>query len=470
MSIESNTKIRLVGTQNFAYATGNSYTQGHVHFTTDDHGSIVVNGKVYGTTDASYVYVGSKNIPTYIGDAFASLNANAYEGQGNFIGRVDQQNGKITAYRNTLQNLVTVDSPSSASDPSLEGQFIHSIKIEDDKIIPFWSQFPAISISDTNYTGYYLPDFSANGHAITITNGKQVASYADFKDLKNVVDTFFSGDELDTESVTSYIDTLAEIQAAFKNSYAYTISCMQKIISRSITKIDYNGGYVDNNTYSLWITYRANGDDSANHAYVNLPVATKDRVGLVKYDDTTIKKTEAGYLYVNGELTDTIYSLDAGNNDDSAYIKLKGTDDTSTTVKFVGTGIASVSYNSTNKKIEINVPETVVNYNHHSTAYGVKHEDIVLDSGEATAYNFITSVSLSDDGKLTFSYAYLKHKTIFNDSSTKVGINTAGKLSNGTICVPNLTFNSCGHIIAYKDVYITGIAAEDHTHDEFVWL
>ena len=71
-------QIRLVGSQNFAYATGSSYTQGHGHFTTDEHGSIVVNGKVYGTTDASYIYVGSKNIPTYVANTAANTLALSY--------------------------------------------------------------------------------------------------------------------------------------------------------------------------------------------------------------------------------------------------------------------------------------------------------------------------------------------------------------------------------------------------------
>ena len=66
-------QIRLVGSQNFAYATGSNYTQGHVHFTTDEHGSIVVNGKVYGTTDAAYVYVGAENIPTYVANAIETF-------------------------------------------------------------------------------------------------------------------------------------------------------------------------------------------------------------------------------------------------------------------------------------------------------------------------------------------------------------------------------------------------------------
>lgn len=494
-------QIRLVGSQNFAYATGSNYTQGHVHFTTDEHGSIVVNGKVYGTTDASYVYVGSENIPTYVANAvanalngsykyadnvlelsYAYTNAkiNALDGNpvagdvnGKFVSYVAQENGNITAYKNTLQNLVTIDnSEAKAYAPKGTNEnvkFIKSFVIEGDTIIPKYDYFannlptiPSITVADTKYSGCYLPEFSASGHTITVTNGTEVTSYEDFKDLKAVVDRFFGGADLDTEAVKSYIDTLAEIQEAFKNSYA-------EGIANSINTIKYHGA-ISGNSYTLWMTYTTNGDSSTKQsAYVNIPFATDVAYGLTKYDDRTIKKNSDGQLYVDGKLTDTKYSMDAASHEDGAYVKLVGTDNTATTVQFEGTGIATVSYNSANKAIQIHVPETVVNYNHHSTNVGNKvGEATVYTGGRATESKFISAVSLSADGKLSYSYVTLKHETIFNGAS-HVGPQS-NVLSHGSIVVPKLTFNDCGHLTAYENVAISGIAAENHSHDEFVWL
>lgn len=473
-------QIRLVGSKDFAYATGSDYTQGHVHFTTDEHGSIVVNGKVYGTTDAAYVYVGSENIPAYVNSAIdAKINAldgNETKGSGKFVSYVKQEDGNITAYQNTLENLVTVDnSKDKAYAPKGTNEnvkFIKSFEIEGDTIIPKYDYFannlpdvPNVTISDANYSGCYLPEFSASGHEITVTNGAQVTSYEDFKGLKDVVDRFFGGADLDTETVKSYIDTLSEIQEAFKNSYA-------EGIANSVNNIQLHSNNNLNTSYDLWITYTTNGNPTVKQtAYVHIPFATDTAYGLVKYDNNTIKKNTSGQLYVDGKLTDTNYSMNAANHDDGAYVKLVGTDGTATTVQFEGTGIATVSYSSSDKAIKIHVPETVVNYNHHSTANGTDDgELLVYTGGQTNVQRVISSVSLSAAGKLQYSYINIKHQTIFTGDGVHAGLNTPGKLLNGTICVPSLTFNNCGHLTAYENVLISGIAAEDHTHDEFVWL
>ena len=493
-------QIRLVGSQNFAYATGSSYTQGHVHFTTDEHGSIVVNGKVYGTTDASYVYVGSENIPTYVANTVANALKHSYAytddalklsyaytdarinalngktgGSGNFVAYVKQENGIVTANSSTLQNLVTVDnSEAKAYAPKGTNEnvkFIKSFEIEGDTIIPKYDYFannlpdvPNVTVSDTNYSGYYLPEFSASGHTITITNGAQVTSYEDFKGLKDVVDRFFGGAELDTETVKSYIDTLSEIQEAFKNSYA-------EGIANSVKNINFHGNKTGT-SYQLWITYTTNGNSTAKQtAYVHIPFATDTAYGLVKYDNNTIKMNSTGQLYVDGKLTDTKYSTDAANYESGAYVKLLGTDGTATTVQFKGTGIATVSYNSADKAIQINVPETEVNYNHHTTAAGTNvGTDILLNSaGERNAYKFISEVKLSADGKLSYSYITIKHETKFNEAYVYTGPQT-NSVSNGSIVIPKLVFNAGGHLTAYENITISGIARENHTHDEFVWL
>lgn len=502
-------QIRLVGSENFAYATGSKYTQGHIHFTTDEHGSIVVNGKVYGTTDASYVYVGSYNVPTYVANAIDNALGFSYEytddalklsyaytdaiinaldgkplaGNGKFTTYVKQENGNITVYNNTLQTLVTVDnSEAKAYAPKGTNEnvkFIKSFEIEGDTIIPKYDYFannlptiPSITVTDNN-TGYYLPEFSASGHTITITNGAQVVSYNEFSEhleeveqLHKVVNTFFGDlDNYDTDQLKSYIDTLSEIQEAFKNSYA-------EGIANSVNNIKFHGNNDNTNSYQLWITYTTNGSSTAKQsAYVNIPYATDTTYGLAKYDDRSIKKNSDGQLYVNGELTDTKYSMAVNNHEDGAYIKLAGTDDAVTTVQLEGTGIAKVSYNPTNKAIEINVPETVVNYNHHSTVTGRNiGKDIVFNSaGQTNAYKFISEVSLSADGKLSYSYITLKHETKFNEAYVYTGPQN-NNFSNGSIVIPKLVFNAGGHLTAYENINITGIAHANHTHDEFVWL
>lgn len=474
-------QIRLVGSENFAYATGSKYTQGHIHFTTDEHGSIVVNGKVYGTTDASYVYVGSENIPAYVNSAInAKINAldgNKTEGSGKFVSYVKQEDGNITVTYNTLQTLVTVDnSEAKAHAPKGTNEnvkFIKSFTIEGDTIIPKYDYFannlptiPSITVTDNN-TGYYLPEFSASGHTITITNGAQVTSYEDFKGLKDVVDRFFGGAELDTEAVKSYIDTLSEIQNAFKNSYA-------EGIANSVNNIQLHSNSNLNTSYDLWITYTTNGNPTVKQtAYVHIPYATDTAYGLVKYDDRSIKKNSNGQLYVNGALTDTKYSMAVNNHEDGAYVKLVGTDGAVTTVQFEGTGIAKVSYNSTNKAIEINVPETVVNYNHHSSN-GHNSGTVLAYIDGRTDYRIITNVSLSSDGKLTYSYANLGHsvnEASFVDVTYGSNVSTTHTAAPGAIMelkVPSIKVNKCGHVVDLKENTVR--VNFTHDHDEFVWL
>ena len=509
-------QIRLVGSENFAYATGSKYTQGHIHFTTDEHGSIVVNGKVYGTTDASYVYVGSKNIPTYVVNtaantlalsyAYTDARINALDGNplagninGNFVSYVAQEDGNITAYKDTLETLVNVDnSEAKAYAPKGTNEnvkFIKSFEIEGDRIIPRWdylgNNIPNIGLSYDNYSGYYLPEFSASGHTITITNGAQVVSYNEFsehleevKEIHELVDRFFSGAELDTETVKSYIDTLSEIQEAFKNSYA-------EGIANSVNNIKFHGNNDNANSYQLWITYTTNGSSTAKEsAYVNIPYATDTAYGLAKYDDSTIKKNPSGQLsvnyddntikknpngqlYVNGQLTDTKYSLDAAKYEDGAYIKLVGTDGTASTIQFKGTGIAEITYNSTNKVVEINVPETVVNYNHHSSN-GRDADTVVAYIDGSAGHRVITNVSLSSDGKLTYSYAKLEHGV--NEASfvnVTYGSNvsmtyTAVPGASMELKVPSIKVNKCGHVVDLKENTVR--VNFNHDHDEFVWL
>lgn len=495
-------QIRLVGSQNFAYATGSSYTQGHVHFTTDEHGSIVVNGKVYGTTDASHIYVetenGSYNIPTHVNNAInlsyaytnAKINAldgNETQGSGKFVSYVKQEDGNITVTYNTLQNLVTIENGEAAYAPKESDEavkFIKSFEIDGDKIIPKYDYFannlpsiPDVSVLDTNYTynnGYYLPEISALGHTITVKNGTtRVVSYDEFnehltyaEEIHQVVKTFFGDlDNYDTEQLKSYIDTLSEIQNAFDNSYAESIA-------KSVKSVQYHGDFDDSlSCFKTWITYTTNGGTTQESAYVNIPYGTDSEYGLVKYDNRSIKKDNSGNLYVNGKLTDTTYSMFAANLDGvGAYINFSGSDKSTTNINFKGTGIAEVTYNSANGAIEVYVPEQEeINYNHHSTSNGTSKGEVELYSdGTAIANKFISSVNLSADGTLTYEYVNIKHETTLLQSGT------AGPsqkiLVDGSIIVPHLSFNECGHITTYDNVTITGIAAEVHSHDEFVWL
>lgn len=504
-------QIRLVGSQNFAYATGSSYTQGHVHFTTDDHGSIVVNGKVYGTTDATYIYVGENNIPTYIATTYEAANSyaagvandaynnarsyatylistldskQATSSTGGFVNKVNQKDGIVTVTYNTLENIVTVyncaDDKVYKTGPS--DKFITNVEVFGDTVYARWDNFgervkkviddnvkiPSVSVTDNVDGSAYSSKISANGHVITVEKGTYLASYADYNNLKNdyentkkVVDAFF-GSSYDLNNVSTYIDTLAEIQEAFKNSYA-------EGIANSINAIQYHG-LASRTSYSMWITYTTNGNSTSKEtAYVNIPYASNATYGLVKYDNYTIRKNGNDQLYVDGELTDTKYSLTAKNSENGAYITLGGTDGSATNASFKGTGIATVSYNSTDKAIQIYVPETVVNYNHHSTAVAPKANDVcVYIDGRNTTSKIISSVSLSADGKLSYTYINLKHETIHN-GNVFVGPNS-NKLSNNSIIVPKITVNACGHITAYENVSISGIAPEDHSHDEFVWL
>ena len=179
--ITKDQQIRLVGTKNFAYATGSTYTQGHVHFTTDEHGSIIVNGKVYGTTDASYIYVGSENIPTYVDAKINSLNGNSKVGVGNFVTNVKQIKGNITAYQSTLENSVTAynadDDQAYKKGPN--DKFITNVEITGDTIYAYWDNFstrvealiPSLSVEDAVDGSAYSSKVSVSKHKITIEKG-----------------------------------------------------------------------------------------------------------------------------------------------------------------------------------------------------------------------------------------------------------------------------------------------------------
>ena len=495
-------QIRLVGSQNFAYATGSSYTQGHVHFTTDEHGSIVVNGKVYGTTDATYVYVGSYNVPAYVAYAidnalessykyaddtlklsyaytYAKINAldGKESGSGRFVYHVDQTNGIVTTHKHTLQYLVAVDnSEAKAYAPKGTNEsvkFIKSFEIEGDTIIPKYDYFannvPGVTVTDNRTNDTYAPKFDTNNadHTINIGDGTRLATYSEFNDLKEVVDRFFGDADLDTKEVKSYIDTLAEIQEAFKNSYA-------EGIANSINYISFEGN-LKSNSYELHISYKTNGSNyHKDTSYIAIPFGSNTAYGLVKYDNNTIKKNNSGQLYVDGELTDTKYTLSGVafdvSGENGAYLDLKENGTLRNRLNIKGAGIAKVTYDG---EFIITVPETVVNYNHHSSN-GTSRGTVLAYADGKIEYNVITNVSLSSDGKLTYSYANLAHGEIFGSfinvtyGSNASTTHTAVPGAIMTLKVPSIKVNKCGHVVDLKENTVN--VNFSHDHDEFVWL
>lgn len=54
MSININDKINFVGSKTYSDAI-NNYTPGYIYFTNDNNSSIIVNNKIYGTTNSDYM-------------------------------------------------------------------------------------------------------------------------------------------------------------------------------------------------------------------------------------------------------------------------------------------------------------------------------------------------------------------------------------------------------------------------------
>ena len=93
----------------------------------------------------------------------------------------------------------------------------------------------------------------------------------------------------DTNQLKSYIDTLAEIQEAFDNSYAESIA-------NSINYISFDGS-LKSNSYELHISYKTNGsNEHKDTAYIQIPFGSNTTYGLVKYDNSTIIKNSNNQL------------------------------------------------------------------------------------------------------------------------------------------------------------------------------
>ena len=182
-----------------------------------------------------------------------------------------------------------------------------------------------------------------------------------------------------------------------------------------------------------------------------------------------------GQLYVDAELIDTKYAISGAafgdSTDNGAYLDLKENGTLRNRLNIKGAGIAKVTYNG---EFVITVPETVVNYNHHSTSNGTSRGTVIAYADGKTDYNIITEVSLSSDGKLTYSYASLAHGEIFgsfvnvtygnNVSTTYTAVPGAAM----ELKVPSIKVNKWGHVVDLQENTVKVVF--DHGHDEFVWL
>lgn len=485
-------QIRLVGSQDFAYATGSSATQGHIYFTKDTNGSIVVNGKVYGTTNASYINVGDVDLPTVLSNnlnaaksyadtaeanayayATASINALDYndeEVSNQYVSAVTQTDGKISVKRKSLPTLSggnTGTDTKPIKSVTVSGHTITVNTVSEDlaKASHTHTIIPTFGVSDDSSDNFVYTAHEFNGTDLGFTyNLTKVASYTYAQSLGHEIDNIKEFFTYGDAHLNEAYDTLKEIQNYITEDGEAATELVKKV-DTALKGVDVNytvnGAKDDTSTKvgNVTLSYTTIGNTTGTTtADVKIAYADGTTYGVVRIGDGI--SVEGGVISVASDV-DTKYSLstayvNASSIADGVKVSLDGTDNTHDDVTFkAGAGI----------KLE-HAPGTGTNsgtltFGLNLTANGATSADSAVSAlTDGTAYvdapKFVTGVTISN-GTLTYTYSKLSlsHGTS-GVTAGSYGDNVETPLTHGgTFKVPYITVNACGHVTSISDKTIT---------------
>lgn len=294
-------QVQFVGSKSYADAI--KEVNGNIHFTTDANGSIVVNGKVYGTVNSNLMSTPtSGSLKQYIDDkvtnGIGTLDVTDTAVSGKYVSAVSESNGKITVTRADLPVL-------SGGATGTDVKPIKSVTVDGHKI--------TVTTVDAN--------LATEANLTNHINDKVKHITAEERALWNDAATYISAFLEDSAAGEAAIDTLKEIQKFLEDDTTGTSELTSKV-NKSVKDVVNSFGVWTNSeanqdirsTFSLNLTLN-DGTSTTYESTLNVPYAASNKYGVVKIGtglsvssgvvslDTNTKManaTEADYAYTAG--------------------------------------------------------------------------------------------------------------------------------------------------------------------------
>lgn len=313
-------QVQFFGSKSYVEAVKES--NGNIYFTTDENGSIVVNGKVYGTVDSNLMSTPtSGNLKKYIDDV-----ANTASGETSYALE------EAKKYADGLINALDV------TDNAVDGKYVSAVSEENGKIKVTRADLPVLSGGATGTDVKPVKSVTVSGHTITVTTvAENLATEADLTkhindNVKHITSYERAAWNNAAESINAFlkdsymggqaIDTLIEIQQFLDGDVTGTAALTQTLNKSAKSVTLSNTSSVD---WSLstdkkyigitqTVTTTANDDTTTDStAYLRIPTADENNFGVVALkQDGGLYKDANGHIGVNPEYKMT-YALWADN-------------------------------------------------------------------------------------------------------------------------------------------------------------
>ena len=292
-------QVQFIGSKSYANAIQES--NGNIHFTTDTNGSIVVNGKVYGTVNSNLMSTPTSGslkeyIDNKVTNGIGALDVDDAAVLGKYVSAVSESNGKITVTRADL---------------------------------------PVLSGGATGTNIKPIKSVTVNGHTITVTtvdanlateanlnnhiNDKVKHITAEERTLWTDAASYINAFLADSAAGDAAIDTLKEIQQFLNDDTTGTAALAAKV-NKSVKDVvnsfgSWTNSQVDQDItapFSLTLTLN-DGTTTTYDSSINIPFATDSNAGVVSVglglkrendsSDLTIDTDGITYINNSGQLT-----------------------------------------------------------------------------------------------------------------------------------------------------------------------
>lgn len=321
-------QVQFFGSKSYVEAVKES--NGNIYFTTDENGSIVVNGKVYGTVDSNLMSTPtSGNLKKYIDDV-----ANTASGETSYALE------EAKKYADGLINALDV------TDSAVDGKYVSAVSEENGKIKVTRADLPVLSGGATGTDVKPVKSVTVSGHTITVTTvAENLATEADLTkhindNVKHITSYERAAWNSAAESINAFlkdsymggqaIDTLIEIQQFLDGDVTGTAALTQTLNKSAKSVTLSNTSSVD---WSLstdkkyigitqTVTTTANDDTTTDStAYLRIPTADENNFGVVALkQEGGLYKDANGHIGVNAEYKMT-YALWADNAIEANHAK-----------------------------------------------------------------------------------------------------------------------------------------------------
>lgn len=229
MAIQQGEDIRFIGTQSYSIATGSNKVEGALYFTTDTNGSIVVNGKTYGTTNSDLLSAPTKGaLKEYIDD----VATGASEGSAGALSSAKQY---------TNEKIAALD----VTDTAVAGQYVSAVSETDGKISVTRAKLPDL-------TNFATIDYVNNNIAYVIDNAPE-----NFNTLKEIAD-WINGDGVNATELSTAV---AKAVKSVSVSNTWTDSTIDNTLTTTLS-------------YTL-------GTGTTTNVDLSIPYALSNKAGVV---------------------------------------------------------------------------------------------------------------------------------------------------------------------------------------------